>query len=138
MATRRTPKKKDGVHGSQHGAFAEVQAKLKNAEAREHSFLEDMLGDEYFPRHLVEKGAAILVGLCAQLEAEKPTSPAAVYALTHQATEAFNLLEEEFSEAESEIETAARDAIAGDFDFILRCYGHGHLDLEEAIAPRDW
>lgn len=132
------PNEKDGVHGSHHAAFTELQSNLKNAEAREHRFLADMLADRYFPRHLVEKGAGILVGLCAQLEAEKPTSPAAVYALTHAATKAFNALQDDFSEAESEIETAARDAIAGDFEFILRCYGHGGLDLEEAIAPRDW
>jgi len=138
MAARREPKEKDGTHGSHHAAFTELQAKLKNAEAREHRFLADMFADRYFPRHLVEKGAGILVGLCAQFEAEKPTTPDAVYALTHAATEAFNALQEDFFEAESEIETAAREAIAGDVGFILSCYGHGGLDVEEAIAPRDW
>ena len=138
MAARRTPKEKDGAHGSHHAAFAELQAKLRNAEAREHRFLEDMFADSYFPRHLVEQGVGILIGLCAQLEAGKPTSPAAVYALTHAATEAFNDLQEAFFEADSELETAAREAIAGDVGFILGCYGHGGLDVEEAISPRDW
>lgn len=47
MAARRKPKEKDGTHGSHHAAFTELQAKLKNAEAREHRFL-----DKYFPRPL--------------------------------------------------------------------------------------
>lgn len=129
---------KSQKHGDVHEVFTNRQAALKNADAKTHPFLADMFGDSYFPRKLVAKGALILVDLCAQFEAKKPSSADEVYALTHAATEAFNELQEEFFEADSEIETAARDAIAMDFEFILRAYGHAALDLEEAIAPRDW
>ena len=95
-----------------------------------------MLGDSYFPKHLVQKGQALLVALAAKIEAKGPRGEA-VYALTHATTEAFNDLQEEFHEADSEIETAAREAIAGDIGFILETLGY-EVDLEEAIAPRDW
>jgi hypothetical protein len=139
MATRRlVPKAKDGIHGARHAAFAERQAKLKNATARVHPFLKALLADTYYPRPLIEQGVGILVDLCAQLEAQKPTTPDGVYALTHAATEAFNELQEALFEAGSEIETVAREEIAEDFGHILEWYGHGGLDVEEAIAPRDW
>lgn len=83
------------------------------------------------------RGQDILVTLCQRMETEAPADAAAVYALTHAATEAFNTLAEAFEEAESEIETAARDNIAVDVEAILTAYGHA-LDLEEALAPRDW
>jgi hypothetical protein len=101
-----------------------------------HAFLDDMFRDGYFPNHLVEKGKQILLDLCDRIEREQPEGEA-VYSLTHEATERFNDLAEEFYEHDSEIETAARDNIGSDIDFILRTYGYD-LDIEEAIAPRDW
>src|SRR5262245_43843180 len=59
---------------------------------------------------------------------EAPEDP--VYALTQATTEAFNELNEEFFQAGSEIETAAREAIGGDIDFILKAYGYD-VDIEE-------
>jgi hypothetical protein len=139
MATRRlVPHEKDGNHGSRHAAFAERQASLKNQQAREHRFLQPMLDDTYYPRPLVEQGVGILVDLCAQFEVQKPTTPDAAYALTHAATEAFNTLQDSFFEADSEIETVARETIAEDFGRILDWYGHEGLELEAAIAPRAW
>jgi hypothetical protein len=38
----------------------------------------------------------------------------------------------------SEIETAAREAIAHDFDVIAGAYGFADADIEELIATRDW
>ena len=40
--------------------------------------------------------------------------------------------------AVSEIETAARDCIAVDFEFISKSYGFIEADVEELIATRDW
>ncbi len=137
MAIRRVPPEA-GAHASRHHAFSERQARLENAPARAHPSLADMLRDSYFPRPLVERGVGILVDLCAQFEAEKPTTPEAVYTLTHRATEAFNDLQEAFFEADSEFETDAREAIAADFGRLLAWYGHSTLDVEEAISPRDW
>jgi hypothetical protein len=110
---------------------------LANAAVRDHAFLKDMFADTYFPKHLVEKGKQILLALCARIEGERPADAAAVIVLTHAATEEFNALAEEFGEEGSEIETAAREAIAEDFGFILESYGFD-VDLEDAIATRDW
>lgn len=57
--------------------------------------------------------------------------------LTHETTEHFNELAEEFYEHDSEIETAARECIAADVKSILATYGLD-VDLEEAISNRDW
>lgn len=110
---------------------------ITNPQLRDYPFLAPMYHDAYFPDALVDKGAAILRRLCEQIEAERPASDEAVYRLTHAATEAFNQLAEEFVAQGSDIETVARDTIATDVEFILKAYGFD-LDLEEALAPRDW
>lgn len=102
-----------------------------------HAFLEDMYDDDYFPDALVDRGRDILLRLCARIEAEAPASLDALYALTHAATLEFNALDEALQDADSEIETAARENIAGDFDFIATSYGFD-ADIEELIAPREW
>lgn len=85
---------------------------LKNAQVADHVFLKGMYADGYYPDHVVDKGAAILRNLCERIEATRPAELAALYALTHAATEEFNDLEEEFAAAGSEIETVARDLIS--------------------------
>ncbi|PRQ02014.1 DUF5713 family protein [Enhygromyxa salina] len=110
---------------------------LVNAKTRNHQFLREMYADRYFPDPLVDEGKAILVELCRQIETQQLTSEAEVFALTHAATEAFNELDAKFQDQGSEIETAARECIASNFEFILTAYGF-EVDLEEAIAPRDW
>lgn len=109
----------------------------KNEAVLNYNFLAEMYQDTYFPNKLVDKGKRILLTLCSEIEAEKPKSNDDVYVLTHKATVAFNVLAMEFDENGSEIETAAREAIATDISFILATYGF-KADLEEAIAPRDW
>jgi len=109
---------------------------IKNESISHRKFLESMFEDDYYPKHLVEKGQRLLVDLAERIEREAPKGEA-VYVLTHATTEAFNELQEEFFEAESEIETCAREAIAEDIGFILDAYGYT-FDIEEAIAPRDW
>ena len=111
---------------------------ITNEKMKAYPFLKDMYSDEYFPNHLVDKGKSILIRLCVSIESEKPKSLDSLYKLTHTATEEFNALAEEFEENESEIETAARDAIGVDFENIAINYGFESADVEELIAPRDW
>jgi hypothetical protein len=109
---------------------------IRNENVREHPFLQAMLADSYFPKHLVGKGQHILRQLAERIEREAPEG-VAVYELTRATTQTFNELQEQFLEAGSEIETAAREAIGSDVEFILEAYGYD-VDIEEAIAKRDW
>lgn len=102
-----------------------------------HPFLADMVADPYFPPPLVQKGQRILLDLCASIEGALPASNADILVLTHRATEAFNDLAVELMEAGSDLETNARESIGGDVMFLLKTYGLS-IDIEEAIAPRDW
>ena len=111
---------------------------ISNEQVNNHAFLQCMYEDDYFPKHLVDKGKQILVRLAERIENEKPADVAALYVLTHAATNEFNDLDEELYEADSEIETAARECIAEDFAFIAEAYGFADADLEELIATRDW
>lgn len=111
---------------------------IQNPQAAAHPFLREMYADDYYPDHVVDKGKAILLRLCERIEAEHPTDLPALYELTTAAAEEFNALDEEFAEADSEIETVAREAIGGDFHFIATAYGFAAADVEELIATRDW
>jgi len=117
--------------------MAKKQEDLNNESVRSYSFLKEMYEDSYFPSKLVDKGKAILLGLCFKIEQEQPKSLDELYELTHAATDKFNDLQEEFFEADSEIETAARDCIGQDFDFVAKAYGFD-ADGEELIATREW
>ncbi|MFC7846422.1 DUF5713 family protein [Streptomyces sp. NPDC057382] len=111
---------------------------ISNQQVSTHPFLKGLYGSDYYPDHVVDRGRAVLLALCERIERERPTGLAALYALTHAATEEFNDLQAAFEEAGSEIETVAREEIAGDFDFVARAYGFPDADVEELIAPRDW
>ncbi|MGW6710010.1 DUF5713 family protein [Streptomyces sp. NPDC054956] len=111
---------------------------ITNQQVADHAFLRQLYADDYYPNDVLDKGAAILRALCARIEAERPADLAALYALTGAATEEFNLLEAEFEEAGSEIETVAREEIAEDFWFVASAYGFTDADVEELIAPREW
>ncbi len=113
------------------------QMDLKNEKVKAHSFLKEMYEDQYFPNTIVDKGKTILINLCAKIENEKPNTLQELYKLSHKATDEFNDLQEEFYENDSEIETAARECIAMDFEFIAKAYGF-NADVEELIATRDW
>jgi hypothetical protein len=114
-----------------------AQNDIKNEKLKNYSFLEGMYQDSYFPDFLVDKGKAILIELCIQIEEKKPKNLPELYELTHAATQKFNDLEEEFFENDSEIETAAAVLIANDFEFIANAYGFD-ADIEELIATRYW
>ncbi|MGW2591108.1 DUF5713 family protein [Streptomyces sp. NPDC001515] len=111
---------------------------VTNEQLAQHAFLAALYDDDYFPNHLLDKGRAILVRLCERIEAERPAGLPELYALSAEATEEFNELDEELQEADSEIETVARDEIAGDFGRIAQAYGFVDADVEEMIATRDW
>lgn len=110
---------------------------IQNEQLVDYSFLDEMFKDDYFPNAQVEKGKAILVRLCEEIERQKPVNPTALYVLTHAATEEFNVLAVEFEEHNSEIETGARDCIATDFAEIAEAYGF-KADIEELTATREW
>ncbi|MFX4293752.1 DUF5713 family protein [Streptomyces bohaiensis] len=111
---------------------------MNNAKVAEREFLAGRYGDAYFPDRLLDKGREILLRLCLRIETEQPADLAALYAMTHAATEEFNTLQEEFYAAGSEFETVARDAIAEEFWFVAQAYGFTDADLEELVAPSDW
>lgn len=114
------------------------QQTLKNEQLRTYAFLEDMYSDDYYPNHVVDKGKAILVTFCHQIEQTQAKDLAALYKLSHAATEQFNDLQEDFENNDSELETGARECIAQDFAFIASAYGFVNADIEELIATRDW
>jgi hypothetical protein len=113
------------------------QAELKNEKIRMYSFLQEMYHDSYFPKPLVDKGKDILLELCFKIEQQQPKDLDGLYKLTNAATNEFNRLEHEFEANNSEIETAARDCIGTDFEFIAKAYGY-NADTEELIATRNW
>lgn len=110
---------------------------MQNEKAKDYEFLDEMYRDDYFPNDLVDKGKQILIDLCEAIETNEPKSLDDLYMLTHEATEQFNELCEEFEERDSEIETAARECIGQDFEEISKFYGFD-ADVEELIATRDW
>lgn len=112
--------------------------RITNQQVVGHTFLRGLYADAYFPDELVDRGRAILLRLCGRIESEEPEDLAALYALTHAATEEFNLLEARFEAAGSEIETVAREQIAEDFWFVASAYGFADADVEKLIAPREW
>jgi len=74
---------------------------IQNERVREHVFLQAMLADRYFPKHLVAKGQDLLRLLAERIEREAPVGKA-VYELTRATTQAFNELQEEFLAADFE------------------------------------
>ena len=111
---------------------------LSNPTMNSYPFLQEMYAASYFPDELVKKGEDILRELCLQIEEQNPASLQELYELTHAATDKFNELQEEFDEQGSEIETAARDCIATDFEAIAKAYGFDDADTEDLVATRDW
>lgn len=111
---------------------------ISNKTMKSYQFLTEMYDDDYFPDVLVDKCKQVLVSLCEEIEKNKPKDDESLFELTHAAVEKINELETEFEENDSELETAAREALAEDFGAILDAYGFQDVDLEDAIANRDW
>lgn len=111
--------------------------KLSDKQIEQLNLLEEMYGDGYFPNHLVDRIKAILIDVCRKIETGNPKNEKDLYVITHAATEKINDLQEVFEDAESEIETVARDSIAVSFGKVATAYGFEE-DLEELVATRDW
>ena len=114
------------------------QQELNNAYAREYAFLDALYQDPTYPTHVLDKIKDILIGVCGQIERSEIKSTIELYQLTHAATEMINDLEEEFFEADSELDTMAAEVLAGDFIFIAEAYDFDDAEVEEMIAPRMW
>ena len=111
---------------------------ISNEKMRKYPFLAGMYSDHWFPNFLVDKGKAILIDLCEQIEKTKPSDLEQLYTLMDVATEKFNDLEDEFDENESEIETVAREVIGENFHEIALAYGFDGADREDVIRSRNW
>lgn len=111
---------------------------INNEKILSYALLQGMYRDDYYPDFLLDKIKQILLDLCEQIETQQPANDQALLVLTHAATERINVLEEEFGENESELETVAREVMAEDFAYIVRAYGFEEVDIEDVIAPREW
>jgi hypothetical protein len=114
------------------------QTKLTNEKMKGYAFLDCMYQDQYFPKFLVDKCKYILVGLCHNIETQKPKNLAELYRLSQAATTRLNSLEDEFLDNDSEMETGARDCLGINFMAIAQAYGFAEADPEELIATRNW
>ena len=72
------------------------------------------------------------------IKAQEEIMSKAASGLTAEMEKNFNDLQQEFEEQGSEMETAARECIAADFEAIARAYGFADADVQELIAPREW
>ncbi len=113
-------------------------APVTNQEIANHPFLQKMYADNKFPKHLVDKGKAILLDLCYKIETRVPKTLPDFYDLTHRATDSFNDLQDEFKAKRSKYDQVASDSIGGDFTFIMQTYGFIEADAEELTAPKEW
>ena len=122
----------------QKGKIIDIkQEDISNEDIQAHQFLDCMYSDSFFPEHMVDKCKNILLNLCLEIEKQKPKSLEKLYGLTHASTEKINLLQDEFFENNSEIETVARECLGRDFLFIAKSYGFD-ADAEELITNREW
>ncbi|OQR87403.1 hypothetical protein ACHHYP_08877 [Achlya hypogyna] len=111
---------------------------ISNDKLAAYTFLNELVGCEYYPANCIEKGKDILRRLCVAIETTKPLTLAALGDLTHGTTHEFNLLEEELNEQGSIIDTVARECIANDIGYIAEAYGFLEYDIEALIANREW
>lgn len=99
-------------------------------------FLRDMYQDSYFPRPLVDRLRDKLRELVGFLESG-PHTTEQVQAELDRITCAINDMQSDFEEADSEIETVARDSIGTTVEEILGFFSVD-IEIEEAIRERDW
>lgn len=102
-------------------------------------FLKDLYPSRsgYYPDRVVDLGRAVLVRLCARIEARRPADLPAPYVRTHAATEEFNGLQDDFEAAWQRGRDGGPGGDGG--GLLVRRPGlrlHGRR-MEELIAPRD-
>ena len=100
------------------------------------AYLRDMYQDDYYPKPLVDRLRDIIKELVAFLESGEHTT-AQVQDELDRLTRKINELQVAFEEEGSEIETVARESIAGNIKDILSAY-EIEIDIEAAIRDRDW
>ena len=100
--------------------------------------LPGMYRDGYFPNGLVDRVRDVLLDCCREIEAERPADLPALCAITDRATGRINDLQDDFEDAGSEIETAAREEICAAFGLIAETYGFPDADPEDLAGDRDW
>ena len=98
--------------------------------------LEEMYQDEYYPDFLVDKVTTARPTVITLLERGE-TDTDTVQEKLDESVCAINVLQEEFEENDSEIETVARDCIGETVTYILDWFDIP-IDTEEAIRERDW
>ena len=103
---------------------------------KDYKYLEEMYDDDYYPNHLVDKIKDEILKVVAFIE-EGGHSNDEIQAKFDIMTDAINDLQDDFDEADSEIETVARDSIGTTVDDILEYYKID-IDVEDAIGNRDW
>ena len=101
-----------------------------------YKLLDEMYQDNYYPTFLVDKVKDELQKVIDLLESGE-TDTDAVQEMLDEAVCGINNLQEEFDENDSEIETVARECIAGAVAYILEWFNIP-IDTEEAIRERDW
>ena len=103
---------------------------------KDYIYLEEMYRESYFPNHLVDKVKEEILKVVAFIEEGKHSNDEIQEKLDIM-TDAINDLQEAFEDADSEIETVARDSIGTTVMDILEHYKID-IDGEEAIRNRDW
>lgn len=99
-------------------------------------YLKEMYDDTYFPNFLVDKVKEIIMETVTFLESGEHNLVQIQEAFDTM-TSKINVMQNEFSDNDSEIETGARESIADTIDNILTHFDID-LDIEEAIRVREW
>ena len=98
--------------------------------------LEEMYEDDYYPAFLVDKIKELLEDLIYYLE-EGETDKNKIQDKLDEITRAMNLLDDEFEENDSDLETIAHECIAENIEYILQWF-QVEIDIETAIREREW
>lgn len=98
--------------------------------------LKDMVNDSCYPKHLVAKIVERFQKLIEFLETGERTTDE-VQKKLDTLVRYINSMEEKFENADSEIETVARDSIGTTVEYILKWF-NVDIDTEEAIREREW
>ena len=99
-------------------------------------YLPEMYADQYFPNFLVDKVKNVIKEVVVFIE-EGDHETVEIQEAFDKMTLSINVLEDEFYENDSEIETGARESIGETVQRILE-YFEIDIDTEEAIRERDW
>ncbi|MEZ6094487.1 MAG: DUF5713 family protein [Pirellulaceae bacterium] len=103
-----------------------------------HDFFVDLLEDDYYPPHLVEKLKNIFHDLCHAIESQKPDSQSEIKKLFDQSVDRINDLVADFQNSNSDIDTDAREAIVDEFVAVLDSYSLEYDDIEQLLSNRSW